>query len=394
MNMGEEKGGNLGGAKEQRAARSDGSKRIRSGISARRATARKKRPKRTSSIILFLGAMAVVLGGAYVVANFVEGEIVQAMNRVHSSFDLRSVMTSVDGREVTLSGQVQDEATKQKVLFAAERATCETWLGDMACVASIEDRIAVVPRVRRQARDYDLSIHVREKVVTLRGAMQSEKAKKAFQNRMSLIRSEVVSELEVEEGRIRSGHREMLDVMVWLAEHLQNGDVSLRDGKLHTRGVYIGVDEKEVLSRLEATPQGFTIAKPEIISAAVLKVCQNNIDDVLSRSKVRFRSGLAELHPKSENVLGKLADVLSECPADVQIEGHTDNIGSPDGNRRLSERRAVVVSSWLADHGVARKRLVAKGFGSEKPVNSNEFGEGRAKNRRIEFRLLLKDEGN
>lgn len=72
----------------------------------------------------------------------------------------------------------------------------------------------------------------------------------------------------------------------------------------------------------------------------------------------------------------------------VEVQGHTDEIGTPELNRRLGQERAGSVVAWLFGHGVRRERLVAKGYGSDRPIADNTREEGRKKNRRVEFRVL------
>jgi OmpA-OmpF porin, OOP family len=69
----------------------------------------------------------------------------------------------------------------------------------------------------------------------------------------------------------------------------------------------------------------------------------------------------------------------------VRIEGHTDSIGAPAYNRRLSEQRAESVASWLIAHGVAAGRLVIAGRGASQPVADNATAAGRQHNRRVEI---------
>jgi outer membrane protein OmpA-like peptidoglycan-associated protein len=72
----------------------------------------------------------------------------------------------------------------------------------------------------------------------------------------------------------------------------------------------------------------------------------------------------------------------------IRVEGHTDNVGSAPYNKDLSERRAASVVRYLAEKGVPRARLDAAGYGFERPVASNATALGRAKNRRVEFRIV------
>jgi len=75
----------------------------------------------------------------------------------------------------------------------------------------------------------------------------------------------------------------------------------------------------------------------------------------------------------------------------LAVQGHTDNRGAAGYNKRLSAQRANSVMKWLVDHGIAKARLSAAGFGLEKPIDSNDTDVGRQNNRRVEFHILEVD---
>ncbi len=101
---------------------------------------------------------------------------------------------------------------------------------------------------------------------------------------------------------------------------------------------------------------------------------------------VTFEFNKATIKPESEPVLQKAYDILVENPTiDVEIHGHTDNIGKASYNLKLSQARANSVKQWLVDKGVDPARIGTKGFGFVRPIAPNDTEEGRAKNRRIEF---------
>ncbi|HET8935448.1 MAG TPA: OmpA family protein [Polyangiales bacterium] len=107
--------------------------------------------------------------------------------------------------------------------------------------------------------------------------------------------------------------------------------------------------------------------------------------------QVKFKSGSADIVPgqESEGVLLAVLNVFNEHPEirQVQIEGHTDNVGGPNHNRELSKQRAQSVRNWLIKRGVDATRLTATGFGPDRPIDSNETETGRRNNRRVEFQI-------
>ncbi len=102
-----------------------------------------------------------------------------------------------------------------------------------------------------------------------------------------------------------------------------------------------------------------------------------------------FESGSAVLKPESDAALTQLKQYLDETPrvTKLRIEGHTDNVGSAPANETLSGQRALAIKVALVAKGVAKERLLAVGFGPSKPIADNTTEDGKAKNRRTEFRV-------
>ncbi len=110
--------------------------------------------------------------------------------------------------------------------------------------------------------------------------------------------------------------------------------------------------------------------------------------------KVYFATAKAKLLPRSNLLLNQIAQVLKNHPeiGKVTVEGHTDNVGTPETNLKLSKARAEAVKAYLIGKGVQGSRVEAKGFGGDQPVESNTSKEGREANRRVEFKLGYGDE--
>ena len=102
-----------------------------------------------------------------------------------------------------------------------------------------------------------------------------------------------------------------------------------------------------------------------------------------------FETGKAVLTPASFQELDKLTSIMNENPEmKIEISGHTDNTGSAELNNRLSLERANAVAVYIAGKGIERSRIETRGFGSGQPVETNATPEGRAANRRVEFKIL------
>lgn len=104
---------------------------------------------------------------------------------------------------------------------------------------------------------------------------------------------------------------------------------------------------------------------------------------------LQFAQNSSAILPESEPLLEEVADALARNPriARVEIQGHTDNTGTPEHNLSLSDARANVVLDWLAAHGIDPHRLSARGYGQEHPLSPNVTPQGHARNRRIQFMI-------
>jgi OmpA-OmpF porin, OOP family len=120
-----------------------------------------------------------------------------------------------------------------------------------------------------------------------------------------------------------------------------------------------------------------------------------NIDKIFSKDEamilnnVFFKTDKWELLPESFSQLDEITEYLISNPQlYIEISGHTDNTGNEQNNIQLSEARAQSVATYLITNGIQSTRIIVKGYGSSKPVDSNETDAGRAKNRRVEIFLF------
>jgi outer membrane protein OmpA-like peptidoglycan-associated protein len=124
----------------------------------------------------------------------------------------------------------------------------------------------------------------------------------------------------------------------------------------------------------------YTLDVPLIKVKVGKKVVMNNI---------LFELGKTILTTGSYTELDKLVNVLQDSPLmKIEISGHTDNTGNPVVNAKLSTERAKAVVDYLVKKGITKDRLTYQGFGSDQPIADNATAAGRAKNRRVEFKIV------
>ncbi len=147
-------------------------------------------------------------------------------------------------------------------------------------------------------------------------------------------------------------------------------------------GAYAGLDTLKDLGK--ETGKSIKQSTKDTALAAVtkkLKKVQNE------KGPIKFKTGKAEVDPACDRTMTAIAAIMADYPGfHVQVDGHTDNVGNPAANQKLSEERAQAVVDYLVrKKGVDGKRLSAKGFGDAQPIASNKTKAGQAKNRRVDF---------
>jgi outer membrane protein OmpA-like peptidoglycan-associated protein len=125
----------------------------------------------------------------------------------------------------------------------------------------------------------------------------------------------------------------------------------------------------------------------QIPGVEVTRPAENEIAVGLTND-ILFDFNRADLRPEAKSTLRSLANNFSRYPDEViTVEGHTDNIGSPEYNQGLSERRAHSVRIYLIDEGVPSSHIEARGYGESRPKATNNTPEGRQLNRRVEIHI-------
>ena len=118
---------------------------------------------------------------------------------------------------------------------------------------------------------------------------------------------------------------------------------------------------------------------PEIAKEVIEKVN-------MAAKNVFFSTGSYKLLAKSNKALNEVADILkADESLMIDIDGHTDEVGTNESNLVLSENRAAAVRNYLVSKGIAESRMKSTGYGEEKPIADNKTAAGRAKNRRTEM---------
>lgn len=208
-----------------------------------------------------------------------------------------------------------------------------------------------------------------ERVVILKGTLKDEggKVPKEASIELKYVQSKEVQTVEVDEE----------DGNYAAVVNVEGGN----DVVMNVKGAAQAFNSRMVVDRMEKTPP--SVIKMTVETAVIKPSKGFIIPDI------RYATSSADINRESKLILDEFAIYLNENPGlVVEIGGHTDDQGSDANNLALSMDRAFEVKGYLENAGIDGSRIKAKGYGETKPIAENDTEEGRAQNRRTEFRIL------
>jgi outer membrane protein OmpA-like peptidoglycan-associated protein len=278
----------------------------------------------------------------------------------HELMAARQATADAEQRANQLTGQV--DAMQQELARAGtEREQMRLQLADMSGQrATLQTQLASMTRLKDEADGHiaklsnDLTVLQTELSQTIEARNAAQNQAKMLTEKLGAAQKEIGNltlaraEVESRASNLRQQLSSTTDQVLNLGEDVR----SLRD---QVRG--------QDLTQLSTLPKTLT-------------------------KGVTFNHRRSTLSEDSRKLLDEAATILQRYPdVKIVIEGYTDNVGSPDFNRLLSEHRATAVRDYLIERGIESPRLVAVGRGTENPIASNNTPYGRSLNRRIEFHL-------
>jgi len=170
-------------------------------------------------------------------------------------------------------------------------------------------------------------------------------------------------------------------------KQINRGQLEIDGTQIRLRGEVDNEASRQQIASTFATSLNPTYKIVNGLRVSAGKDEQDVLDNLLSNRVVEFETGSTRLTARGRELLDRVADAVPKLRADkIQIIGHTDSSGSRSTNLALSQARADAVRDYLVDKGLPVSRFEAMGAGPDQPVATNATAEGRAKNRRIEFR--------
>jgi OOP family OmpA-OmpF porin len=306
----------------------------------------------------------------------------ERVNKQLSDKQLKWASVRVNGRDITLSGVSPTMDEHREALLLSE---------SVFGVRSVVDHIS--PQI---ITPYTMNLTVNKSKVKAEGYLPSKEDKVSL---FALIEKhypqrELIDKIDIGAGEPKSWST-LIETIMFGIKDLDASSVHIVDDEVQISGK---IEKLKAREEFEATLKDFK-GNPYKISTHIvamdrpLLVCQEKFNSVLSKQKIKFASNKSSIASGSEKLLKELAYISSLCPqAKMVIVGHTDSFGDDEKNKKLSLERAKSVVAKLFQEGVALNRMDTIGAGETEPIADNKREEGRAKNRRIEFKVIMNKE--
>ncbi len=351
------------------------------------------------AILPLLGlALLALLAFLYVAPSRVEADVRETTIEKLKRAGFPWARVEANGQNLKITGSAPGPVNEQLLRQFAANTDCDTWYGDLECPIDVDididawkpvAAVPLKPAPTENRRFHDFDFKATPKQLILTGEVPSAAAKRAIvaKAKATHFGKRIVNRLTISNQLATPKHPLAFERAFTVLDQLDSGSARWTAGKLHVSGFVVQANE-QTARNLFADPQnnpGLGDLKLSLKEAA--DSCDKEFSNLLTKSTIRFASGRALIAKSSRKLLGQLAKLAKRCPGDLQIEGHTDNVGKPAVNKTLSQRRANAVVTALGQLGVNPDRLHGQGFGSDRPTATNDTALGRAKNRRIEIRI-------
>ena len=169
---------------------------------------------------------------------------------------------------------------------------------------------------------------------------------------------------------------------------ISRGQISIAGNNVSVRGEVANEAQRQQIASDIATSLNPTYVVNNGLRVRAAEAEQGLLDAALDKRIIEFDVGQASITPSGLAILDEMAAAMQKLRGrKVEVIGHTDNTGLRASNVALSQARADAVRAYLATRGIGADMVLTSGQGPDRPVASNATADGRARNRRIEFRI-------
>lgn len=299
-----------------------------------------------------------------------------------------AVQTAEDSRAIAVKRQEDEALAAERQQSADREARLET---ERVAAKAETDRVsreAEMAQAKAQAESERLTREKNEQAAA--AAAEAERVRLETQARMAAAASEA-DRLRLEnEARLTAAaadaDRARLENEARATAAAAEADRLRRENEAQKAANQAELD-RAAKDRAQAEAEKAAL-RAQLLSQfnAILQTRDTARGLIVNMSDVLFDTGKYTLRPSAREKLAKVAGIVSGHPGlKLDVEGHTDSVGSDDYNQRLSEQRGAAVRDYLTQQGMSSGSVTSKGLGETQPVASNDSASGRQQNRRVEL---------
>lgn len=331
--------------------------------------------------LLLLGLLFLL--GAFFIAPDMQEKTQASVESVLYEAGYSDVDVAVSGQHVSITGVAPSEETNT-IKQIALGATCDSFVAKgLVCPT----RAKVQVEMMEEMPHHDFSFVRTAAGLVLRGDVPGAELHQELLGQAQSRFSAIIDSMRIVE-KVPDARFDWATNKAWsLLDRINTGKVDWTGGVLSLTARTVRENEESIRGLFASDRFPERIGRLQFQFEEEVDLCNQKLNDSLAETMIYFETGSAVISEGSKQLLLSLADIASDCPGNLIIEGHTDNVGDDASNLNLSQRRADAVVASLSRQGVDGARLSAIGYGEARPVMSNETPQGRAMNRRIAIRV-------
>lgn len=322
--------------------------------------------------------------GAFLMAPNIEADVrEQVSDRLHSA-GVESAVVSTSGQAVSIRADA-NSTNETAVQEIAGSTRCSTWAGNLPCPTIVSVDLDIVENATRtiESRPHQFMVDLRNDAVTLSGEVPSRTEQQRILELANRHFSQVNNKLAVTNQLTTESYSKGADGAIGIVSHLEQGYAKWSGGSLSVLGFASADGVTSARNSFDGAGSDVPLGSFSVRALDEPVQCNQKFSELLAGTSIRFKTGSAALEGGNEPIFESIAKLSDLCPGLLRIEGHTDSQGDAEMNKELSALRADAVRAALESLGVESDRLLAVGYGEERPIADNGSTSGRAANRRI-----------
>ena len=331
--------------------------------------------------LLLLGLL--FLAGLFLIAPDMQERTESNVASVLHNAGYTQLDVEADGQRINIKGTANPDDL-DLIKRIAQGTTCDTFIAKgLVCPTAVDVDLETETR----AEYHNFSFVRSANGLILRGEVPGQDMHELVLDRAQAKFETVIDSLQVVSRGVDAGYDWATGKALVLLDGVNTGKITWENAELSFAARTVQENEQHIRTLFGSARFPERMGTLDLQFEEEVDQCNVRLEGALSETMIFFETASAVISDGSKKQLALIADIAKNCPGDLVVEGHTDNVGDDNSNLDLSKRRANSVVTALTQLGVNARRLSAIGYGETRPVMANETPQGRAMNRRIAIQV-------